>query len=94
MWSYKITSKTVSPSSNPSSIKEKAFYRALNTCRFQVGHRVRIKGTHRYGTVTIINTKYEDCVWKNMRPLFIVVNIDNEGEIICNPFQLKGPYRE
>lgn len=91
MWSYRITSKTLSNSSNTKSSKERAFERALSKCRFRVGNRVKIRGTPKKGTITIILSDINDIKWHGMMPQFIVVNVDNEGEILAAPVQLKGP---
>jgi hypothetical protein len=64
------------------------FERSLNKCYFNVGDKVKIRGTPKRGEIIDIATKAEHVEWVNNRPHYICVIIKDDM-ILCNPGQLK-----
>ena len=56
--------------------RKEIFKRALESCPYKVGDRVKIRNTSKEGVIVDVEDNFDLVQWNNLNPLFIYVNVE------------------
>jgi len=59
------------------------------TDRYQVGTRIKVRGTPNKGTITYIEYDLDKIKWQKNKPYYIEIRLENGESFVAHPSQLK-----